>query len=95
MKTAEEIRNGAVSLGVELGSTRIKSVLIGADHQPIAVGSYEWENQQAGGFWTYSLEDIWNGLRGSIGDLQASVEAGFGMMVKRAQGIGFSAMMHG
>ena len=30
----EQIRTGRTSLGIELGSTRIKAVLIGEDHRP-------------------------------------------------------------
>ena len=55
----KEIQAGETSLGIEFGSTRIKAVLIGKNHAPIASGSYEWENQLADGIWTYSLEDIW------------------------------------
>ena len=38
------IINGRTALGIEFGSTRIKAVLIGEDHSPIASGSHEWEN---------------------------------------------------
>ena len=31
-------------LGIELGSTRIKGVLIDENHQVIASGSFGWEN---------------------------------------------------
>lgn len=59
----EQIRNnimeGKTVLGIELGSTRIKAVLVGEDNQPIAAGSYDWENQYENGIWTYSLDDIW------------------------------------
>ena len=50
------IENGQTALGIELGSTRIKAVLIGKDHKPIASGSYQWENQYENGIWTYSLD---------------------------------------
>ena len=39
------IESGKTALGIELGSTRIKAVLIAEDHSPIASGSFEWENQ--------------------------------------------------
>ena len=42
---AEQIRNKETYLGIEFGSTRIKAVLTGADHTPIASGSYDCENQ--------------------------------------------------
>ena len=37
------------ALGIELGSTRIKAVLIGADNAPIASGDHEWEKSEASG----------------------------------------------
>ena len=39
-------------LGLELGSTRIKAVLLNENHIPVASGSYEWENQLENGVWT-------------------------------------------
>ena len=50
-------------LGLELGSTRIKAVLIDENHLPIASGSFSWENTLANGVWTYSLEDAVAGVR--------------------------------
>ena len=54
------IAQGKAILGIEFGSTRIKGVLVDSDNTPIAQGSHEWENQLAGGLWTYSIESIWN-----------------------------------
>ena len=61
----EVIESGRAVLGIELGSTRIKAVLIGEDHTPIASGDHGWENRLEDGNWTYSLDDIWTGLRDS------------------------------
>ncbi len=36
------IKNGKTVLGIEFGSTRIKAVLIGEDHTPVASGSHDW-----------------------------------------------------
>ena len=44
------------ALGIELGSTRIKAVLIDENHIPVASGDFEWENQLVNGIWTYSLD---------------------------------------
>lgn len=33
----------ACAIGIEFGSTRIKAVLTGPDHTPLATGSYGWE----------------------------------------------------
>ena len=43
--TQRAIESGETALGIEFGSTRIKAVLIGTDHLPIASGSFEWENR--------------------------------------------------
>ena len=67
--TQEAIQSGKTILGIELGSTRIKAVLIGEDHTPLASGGHEWENRYENGVWTYTLEDVWTGLQGCFGDL--------------------------
>ena len=65
-----QIVNGTAVLGIEFGSTRIKSVLIGADHHVIASGSHEWENEYLNGIWTYSENAILSGLQSSYADLK-------------------------
>ena len=47
----EQIAAGQTYLGIELGSTRIKAVLIGSDHAPIASGDHGWENRLVDGVW--------------------------------------------
>ncbi len=95
MNTSEEIERGQTALGIELGSTRIKAVLISSDNQPIASGGYDWENQLVDGVWTYSLDVVWKGIQASVAELQSNLKAEFGMSLSRVKGIGFSAMMHG
>ena len=68
------IESGKTALGIEFGSTRIKAVLIDESFKPIASGSYSWENQLIDGFWTYSLDDIWKGLRDCYKSLVADVK---------------------
>jgi sugar (pentulose or hexulose) kinase len=68
------IMNGNTVLGIELGSTRIKAVLIGEDHAPIASGSHDWENQYVNNIWTYSLEDVWTGVQDSYQKMAADVQ---------------------
>ena len=82
-------------LGLELGSTRIKAVLIDENHLPIASGSFSWENTLADGVWTYSLEDAVAGVRACYRDLCADVQAKFGQPLRRVAAIGISGMMHG
>src|SRR5512142_194449 len=91
----QAIENGKTALGVELGSTRIKAVLIGEDHAPIASGSYEWENRYENGVWTYRLEDVWAGLQESYRKLSSEVFEKYNTPLKTIGAIGFSAMMHG
>ena len=91
----EAIENGKTALGIELGSTRIKAVLIGEDHKPIASGSHEWENQYENGIWTYSLEAVWSGLQESYRKLSGEVSEKYNTPLKTIGAIGFSAMMHG
>ena len=89
------IENGKTALGIEFGSTRIKAVLIGENHSPIASGSHEWENRYENGIWTYSLEDIWTGLQGSYRQLSNEVLESYNTPLQTVGAIGFSAMMHG
>jgi sugar (pentulose or hexulose) kinase len=89
------IESGKTALGIELGSTRIKAVLIAEDHSPIASGSHEWENQYENGVWTYSLEAAWNGLQDCYRNLSKDVSEKYGVKLTTIGSIGFSAMMHG
>ncbi|MFN8412692.1 MAG: FGGY-family carbohydrate kinase [Anaerolineales bacterium] len=91
----KSIESGQTVLGIELGSTRIKAVLIGEDHLPIASGSHEWENKHENGVWTYSLDDVWKGLQESYQNLSKEVLAKYNTPLKTIGAIGFSAMMHG
>lgn len=90
-----DIVEGRTTLGIELGSTRIKSVLIGTDFTPIASGSHEWENSYDNGIWTYNLEDVSVGLQNSYRNMADEVKEKYGVSLKRTKALGFSAMMHG
>ena len=95
MTPKETIQNGRAILGIELGSTRIKAVLIDADNNPIAQGSHTWENQLVDGLWTYSVDAIWTGLQDCYADLRKNVKATYGTEIESLAAIGISAMMHG
>lgn len=100
MKTTQEsikqaIAKGKTSLGIELGSTRIKAVLINKNFETIASGSYEWENLLEGGFWTYNLLDIITGLQSAYREMKQEVERNYGITIRTVGSIGVSAMMHG
>ncbi len=82
-------------LGIELGSTRIKAVLIGPDHLPIASGSHSWENRFENNMWTYHLEDVWTGLQDAYAKLNEDVVSKFGQPLTKVSAMGISGMMHG
>jgi sugar (pentulose or hexulose) kinase len=89
------IQKGNTILGIELGSTRIKAVLIDENHQPIASGGHAWENQYIDGVWTYSLEDVWAGLQDCFQDLCKAVSEQYNTTLQTVGALGFSGMMHG
>lgn len=95
MDAKQVIESGKAILGIELGSTRIKAVLIDEDNKPIAQGSHTWENQLVDGLWTYSTEAIWKGLQDCYADLRKEVKTRFGIEIENLAAIGISAMMHG
>ena len=89
------IAEGNTSLGIELGSTRIKSVLVGPDCQPLATGEFQWENQRRDGLWTYDLADAVRGVQESYASLAARVREKYGEPLRRVGALGISGMMHG
>ncbi|MCR5155016.1 MAG: ATPase, partial [Lachnospiraceae bacterium] len=91
----QAIKDGKTYLGIELGSTRIKGVLIDESFTPIAGGSHEWENRLVDGIWTYSIEDVWEGIRDCYANLVKDVEKNYSEQLVKLGGIGISAMMHG
>ena len=95
MDVGEAITGGRTALGIELGSTRIKAVLVGPDHAPLAVGSHDWENQFVERRWTYSLEAVWAGVQQSFAALADDVRQRHGVEMSTVGALGVSAMMHG
>lgn len=89
------IENGNAILGIEFGSTRIKAVLIDDNGAVLAVGGYDWENSLKNNIWTYSLDEIYAGLKGSYASLKADVKEKYGVTLKNLKAIGISGMMHG
>ncbi len=85
MNTKEKIY-----LGIELGSTRIKSVLINENGEVRASGSHTWENRLENGLWTYSEADIHTGFSASVSDLVKNHGS-----IPDISAIGISGMMHG
>ena len=93
----QAILEGRTALGIELGSTRIKAVLINEQNEPIASGGHEWENRYEHGVWTYSLEDVWSVRQGCYQCLLRDIKEKYGAETEltRTGAIGISAMMHG
>ncbi|MBR5094865.1 MAG: ATPase, partial [Oscillospiraceae bacterium] len=83
------------ALGIELGSTRIKAVLIDESFVPVASGDYEWENQLVDGIWTYPMDAVHSGLQTCFARLRQDVKARYGVELTTVGAIGVSAMMHG
>ena len=92
---AKEIALGETTLGIELGSTRIKAVLSGLGGTPLASGSFEWENRRENGYWTYPEGEILSGLQACYASLKEDVFKRYGEVLHKIGGIGISAMMHG
>ncbi|WP_210508518.1 xylulokinase [Naasia sp. SYSU D00057] len=92
----DAIAAGRATLGIELGSTRIKAVLLG-DHPGVVIasGGSEWENRFVDRLWTYSLEDVEAGLQAAYADLAADVQQRYGVALEGFGAVGVSAMMHG
>ncbi|MGN1101858.1 MAG: xylulokinase, partial [Huintestinicola sp.] len=95
MTVQEKIRNNKTYLGIEFGSTRIKAVLIDDTYAPIASGSHDWENRYENGVWTYSREDMIEGLRDCYAKLAADVKEQYGIVPESYGAMGISGMMHG
>ncbi len=89
------IKEGKAVLGIEFGSTRIKGVLIDDKGTPIAQGDHEWENRLTDGIWTYTLEDVREGIQDCYAKLVKDVQDKYGVELTALKALGVSAMMHG
>lgn len=95
MEDREIIEKGLDSLGIEFGSTNIKAVLIDDSGRVLAKGSHRWENSLKDGIWTYSYQEIDDGLRAAYSSLRKAVEEKYSVTIKKVGAMGISAMMHG
>lgn len=95
MDISRYIQEGSALLGIELGSTRIKGVVIHEDGTPLASGSFTWENQLIDGIWTYDLSVVETGIAACYRDLVADVQKQYNVVPSTYAGIGISGMMHG
>ena len=94
-EAAKIIESGRAIMGMELGSTRIKAILMGPDNNVLASGGYGWENSQVEGIWTYGLDEVWEGAAAAYADLKKEVKQNYGVTLSGFAAGGFSAMMHG
>lgn len=83
------------TLGIELGSTRIKAMLIDGRGTPLASGGHTWENRFSGGYWTYDMKDVERGIEACYASLKNDVREKYGIVMDSVGAIGISAMMHG
>ena len=74
-------------LGIELGSTRIKAVLLDEAHAIVKTGDDTWKSSLENGVWTYHMEEVQTGLRAAIQNL--------GGLPGEISAMGVSGMMHG
>ena len=99
MENADEmkafIESGKAVMGIELGSTRIKAVVIDDRFRVVAQGAHDWENSLVDGVWSYSLDDVGEGVRDAFAKCAADVEAKCGAKLERLAALGVSGMMHG
>lgn len=91
----QAIIGGKTALGIEFGSTRIKAVLIDEKHEPLASGSFDWENSYDNGVWTYPLEKVTEGMQGAFAALKKNVNEKYGVKLETVGSMGISGMMHG
>ena len=85
MNKTDAAKQGHV-LGIELGSTRIKAVLLNENNVPVSSGDYTWKSTFENGIWTYSMDDVWKGLKEALSGLEG---------LDGVKAMGVSAMMHG
>lgn len=84
------------ALGIELGSTRIKCVLINQVGESLATGVSEWKNELSeDGYWTYSEDLIWNKIQESYSNLKLNIKDKYSTNSTNFSSMGVSAMMHG
>ena len=82
-------------LGLEIGSTRIKAVLMDRLHKPLASGGYSWQSSLLGGVWTYALDEMRKGVQQCYAELAQNVQKTYGITLTTVGAIGISGMMHG
>ena len=62
-EAAAAITDETTALGIELGSTRIKAVLVDSSANTLSNATYDWQSEMVDGHWSYALEDVWTGIQ--------------------------------
>ena len=78
--------NEKKTLGIEFGSTRIKTCVIDGTYHVLSSGDHTWKSDCVNGVWTYDLKDAWDGLRDALRHTEC---------LDGLDAMGVSAMMHG
>ncbi len=93
----QAILEGRTALGIELGSTRIKAVLINEQNEPIASGDMNGRIVMNMEYGPTVLRMYGAGFRGAIRSLLVDIKEKYGAETEltRTGAIGISAMMHG
>ena len=73
-------------LGIEFGSTRIKSVAIDENYKVVSSGDYSWKSSFENGIWTYDLKEAIKGLKIALSSIEQK---------DNIKSVGISGMMHG
>lgn len=82
-------------IGIELGSTRIKAVLLDDNFNIVCQGDFVWENSLLNNIWTYSLKEVEQGLRTCFKALKDNYQNKYNEPLNKTGCIGISGMMHG
>src|SRR5699024_12349469 len=88
------VESGQLSVGIELGSTRIKTIAIAPNCETIATGSFEWENKYENGYWTYSINDVWVGIQKSYAEMSQSIKDNYHVQIKYLASLRISGMLN-
>ena len=73
-------------IGIEFGSTNIKAVKINNSYNVEQSSAYGWKSSFDNGVWTYSLDEVWQGINSVLDNISDREEI---------EAAGVSAMMHG
>lgn len=91
----KRVEQERTALGIELGSTRVKAVLVDDEFVTIASGGHEWRSSLEDGHWTYSLASVWTAVQGAFRELKGDFLNRHGEELVGVGALGFSGMMHG